>query len=149
MKRDTFVFIVDVLIQGKYRFMLVHIYVNSNLVHSTFITLVSVYILYNCKEVCAVLSCKCRKIQCKSYYFTCQHTLFKFLFYFCLSLITSFIDSLGGLHPNSATFQAPLNCLTILSFLCPHQLSQLLCMIITILIFQRESCLSYLRTAIK
>lgn len=128
--------------------MLVHIYVNSNVVHSTFTTLVSVYILYSCKEVCAVLSCKCRKIQCKSYSIICLSTfLFKFLF---LSFFNNFfIDSLGGSQPNSATFQALLNCRTIHSFLSPHQLSQLLCMIITIRIFQWESCLSYLRTTIK
>lgn len=133
MKRDNSVYIVDVLIEGEYRFMLVHIYVNSNLVHSTYTTLVSVYILYSCKEVCEVLLCKCSKIQCKSYSIISPVNI---LFFFFLSFFSNFIDSLGGSHPNSATFRSPINCPTILSFLSPHQLSQLLCMIITILIFQ-------------
>lgn len=122
MKRDNSVYIVDVLIQVEYRFILVHIYVNSNLVHSTYTTLVSLYILYSCKEVCEVLLCKFSKLQCKSYSIISPVNIL-FSFFLFLSFFSNFIDSLGGSHPNSATFRSPLNCPTILSFLSPHQLS--------------------------
>lgn len=121
MKRDNSVYIVDVLIEGEYRFMLVHIYVNSNLVHSTYTTLVSVYILYSCKEVCEVLLCKCSKIQCKSYSIISPVNIL--FFFFCLSLVTLLtlwevhtpILPLSGpplIAPLYSLFLAPINCLS-------------------------------------
>lgn len=120
MKRDNSVYIVDVLIEGEYRFMLVHIYVNSNLVHSTYTTLVSVYILYSCKEVCEVLLCKCSKIQYKSYSIISPVNI---LFFFFLSFFSNLtlwevhtpILPLSGpllIAPLYSLFLAPINCLS-------------------------------------